>query len=370
MQSHCIAPRAPDETVFRAIVSHARFYPIRRDKSPACRDLQAEPTTDYRRILQWEHQKHVTGFAAQIQRGSRLFVLDLEAPDKKPELGPYGMMELCTRLDDRDITLPPAPTTITGSGGYHLYFTAPASASIFTCTALWPGVDLLTGGANVILPGSVTLAGTYRVARNFTEAAIPKAPDTLIELLESSLRVLRRSRWDELQNTIAAVPTSESGSVHKREWFRLWRNKSFASMWNLRKIYGDTSKSAYEFHLAGTCFCNGLSAEQTLTVLRCWWRVHNFRDREPKFTKAILPDAWKHVEPYVEEWKAKHNSCTTTSLAPCAVGRPLSESTQRILSLAQEYPEWRASRIAVVAGVSRQVAANVIRRHGGGNATE
>jgi hypothetical protein len=133
---------------------------------------------------------------------------------------------------------------------------------------------------------------------------------------------------------------------------------------------GDTSLSAYEFHLAKACFCVGLATDQAETVIKWWWKHHNLTGRsEKKLVKAIIPAAWRDVAEYVVGWKAAHRSVYTTTCITTdretanPEGRPVSARTLLVLRLADENPSWGIARIALDAVVSRQSAWIALHRH-------
>src|ERR1035441_7084089 len=150
----------------------------------------------------------------------------------------------------------------------------------------------------------------------------------------------------------------------------MFNNKVFRSFWNMAKEEGDTSLSAYEFHLAKACFCVGLDTDQAVTVIKWWWKHHNLTGRsEKKLIKAIIPAAWRDVAEYVVGWKAAHRSVHTTTCITTEAGtanpegRPVSDRTCLVLRLADENPGWSVGKIASAAVVSRQSAWNVLNRH-------
>jgi hypothetical protein len=142
--------------------------------------LDREVTIDPFKIRYWAEHQHHQSFALRIVRDSRLMVVDTENPWKHPEKpGPDGEMFLGGLLEDYDIRLSPCPMSMTATGGFHRYLLTPKGFPVCSSIGLWPGIDILATGSNVILAGSRTHAGQYKVARSFEDCSIPDVGDHL-----------------------------------------------------------------------------------------------------------------------------------------------------------------------------------------------
>jgi hypothetical protein len=276
-----------DKCVFDALLPHARFYPIRADKSPGIRRPDHNATTDRRQLAAWARRRNHMGFAARIAPGSRLFVLDLEDPYKhRGEIGPSGMLSLCSVLEEHDIWLPEAPTTQTCNFGRHIFFLSPTGLEVRSCVRLWPGVDLLATGSNVILPGAKVRDGVYTSLRGFNRCAIPEAPVAFVDALRASATT--RHRYSD---PLIDLPSSETATVSQQQRYLLMRDPIFQTMWRRRKQYGDLTKSCYEFHIAKCCLAKGLSPDQVVTVVRWWWSKYGLQPKERRLRRWIIPKA-------------------------------------------------------------------------------
>lgn len=280
------------------------FYPTRPDKSPAVRGrLAREVTTDRVKIRFWFENQHHRGFAARISQDSKLMVIDTENPFKHPDkLGPDGELFLCELLEEHSITIPPCPTVQTAHDGFHRYLLVPRGLRVHSSIGLWPGIDILAAGSNVILPGSHIDAGRYRILRSFDECPIPEAPREFINLIRKTQRD-KPARF--AKPPACSIPFGETSVVSRQQWWRLFRNRVFRSFWHRTAKLADTSDSAYEYHLAKACFCCGLTQCQTVYVIQKWWRHHGLERSLEKLERAIIPAAWGEVAPWVREWQAQ-----------------------------------------------------------------
>lgn len=292
------------------------LYPVNRDKSPAVQGkLHKVATIDPIKIRFWVEHRHHRNFAARILRPSRLLVIDTEHPFKHPDRpGPDGEMFLGSLLEDLETTLPPCPLVETGSGSSHRYLLVPRGFPIRPTVSLWPGIDILAAGSSVILPGSRTDAGEYRVIRSFEQYTIPEAPLTLVKLIRKVQKTRRRATRPSV-----AIPTlvteADTSEVSLRQWWLLFRNQVFRSFWKWQGKAGDATDSAYEYHLAKACFCCGLNHPQAESVIMNWRRKHALNRDIRQLRNGILPKAWAEVEPWVEHWHAAHEAAAEVRLA-------------------------------------------------------
>jgi hypothetical protein len=291
------------------------FYPVHRDKSPAVQGkLDQVATLDPIKIRFWAEHCHHRSFAMRFLKHSRLLVIDTESPWKHPDRpGPDGEMFLGSLLEDSDTTLPPCPMVQTGSGGFHRYLLVPKGFPIRPRVALWPGIDILTAGSSVILPGSRTDAGEYRALRSFDECSIPEAPRAFVKLIRSAQEDGRSHRAGEtVPPYMTATDTSE---VSRRQWYLLFRNRVFRSFWKRQGKAGDATDSAYEYHLAKACFCCGLNCRQTESVILNWRCKHSLKRDPGQLRYGIIPKAWCEVRPWVERWHAGRDAAEQSKKA-------------------------------------------------------
>ena len=281
------------------------FYPIHPDKSPAVEGkLNRAVTTDPFKIRFWaEHRQH-NNFAFRIPSSSRLFVIDTDSPFKyRDRPGPDGEMFFCGLLEDHDIRLPPCPTVQTPSIGFHRYYLMPKGFRVRTAIGLWPGVDILAAGSNVILPGSRTESGEYRELRSFRECPIPEAPRALVKLIREAERT-KRNTIRSVQKRPLPLSMGDGPEVSSRQWWLLFRNRVFRSFWSRTAKLGDTTDSAYEYHIAKACFCCGLTERQAIAVIVKWRCTHRLKRSLRQLRSGIIPAAWREVSPWVERWQA------------------------------------------------------------------
>jgi hypothetical protein len=351
---------------FDALKGHADFFPTGLDKAPTCGSPKYSATTDTEIIHNWSGQHRTAGFAARIRRGSRLLVIDLDQKN-----GHDGFTSLGYVLLEHNIELPAGPVVRTPHNGRHLLMLRPSrSPKVVNQVGIWDGVDIMAEEGQFILPGSKIRDGEYQLVEGDL-ANIPDAPLALLRVIHDRQKeqkvVERRAR----QRSRVPLPYDDAPScLTPQEQFRMFNNKVFRSFWNMGKEEGDTSLSAYEFHLAKACFCVGLDTDQAVTVIKWWWKHHSLTGRsEKKLVKAIIPAAWREVAEYVVGWKAAHRSVHTTTCITTEAGtvnpegRPVSAKTRMVLELANEHSDWGVSRIASAAVVSRQSAWNVLHRH-------
>ncbi|UCM89184.1 bifunctional DNA primase/polymerase [Streptomyces marincola] len=105
-----------------------------------------------------------------------LLVVDLDRPKTKNEKDTPGGVTTFEALCERAGQAVPATRRIrTASGGFHLYFTAPAGARMTnSASRLGPLVDTRAWGGYVVAPSSTTPAGAYAVVDDLPAAPLPK----------------------------------------------------------------------------------------------------------------------------------------------------------------------------------------------------
>jgi hypothetical protein len=332
----------------------ALFYPVRPDKTPAVRGkLDRIATLDPSKIHYLAVHCHHRRFAARFPRDCPLMVVDTESPFKYPDRsGPDGEMFLCSLLDDTGLTLPPCPTVQTPSGGFHRYFRAPKWFPIRPKVALWPGVDILAQGSTVILPSWRTETGEYRPLRSFEECEIPEAPRAFVKLIRAAQSGLaRRGRV----RAKIFLETADTTIVSRRQWYLLFRNRVFGTFWGRQGKFGDTTDSAYEYHLAKACFCCGLNQCQAESVILAWRRKHGLNRDLRQLRVGIIPSAWSEVEPWVRDWLADRDAASRS--------KQEAKTSNRILRFIQssDGPQTPSSTAAAL-GIPRERAKKALQR--------
>jgi hypothetical protein len=157
-------------------------FPLIPDgKRPAVEDWENRATTDPARIERcWAAGPYGVGIACGP---SRLVVVDLDQP-KPGQTTPEewqrpgitcGADVLADLADTAGQAYPwNTHTVVTGRGGEHLYFTAPASANLRNTQArLGWLIDTRAGGGYVVGAGSTAAGRCYRTAHDITPAALP-----------------------------------------------------------------------------------------------------------------------------------------------------------------------------------------------------
>jgi hypothetical protein len=160
------------------------------DKRPAVGDWEHRASTSSKRIHAWfagTHRHCGIGIACGP---SGLVVIDLDRP--KDTAGSGDASDRVDREDQGDgldtlrrladaRPIPKTWTVATASGGWHLYYVAPASAggpelrntTGSTGNGLGPMVDTRAAGGYVVAPPTVLPYGGYRVARHAPLAPLP-----------------------------------------------------------------------------------------------------------------------------------------------------------------------------------------------------
>jgi hypothetical protein len=159
-----------------------RVFPLRPgDKRPAVRDWESRATTDPDRITRaWTAGPFNIGIASGP---SGLVVIDLDRPKlgtvpppayQQPGIrdGAHVLAKLCEALDQ---PLPVDTYTVrTGSGGTHLYFTAPADTTLRnTAGRLGWLIDTRAAGGYVVATGSTVAGRLYQVLIDVEPMPLP-----------------------------------------------------------------------------------------------------------------------------------------------------------------------------------------------------
>ncbi len=130
-----------------------------RGKHPRTSHGLYEASSDARTITAWWHQAPLSNVGIVTGHRSGLVVLDVDPP--------HGGEEALALLQESFCPLPPTPTVLTGGGGRHYYFSAPAPAEGTlpnkVGVARLPGLDFRGDGGYVVAPPSFHWSGqTYQ----------------------------------------------------------------------------------------------------------------------------------------------------------------------------------------------------------------
>jgi len=162
-----------------------RVFPLVPDaKRPAVRGWERRATTDPDRIRRcWTAGPYGVGIACGP---SGLLVVDLDLPKPDEHTGTPGGTgaDVLARLAaQHDQPYPDATYAVaTGSGGRHLYFTAPTGRTWRnTAGRLGPLIDTRAAGGYVVAAGSTVNGKPYRVVTDTEPAPLP---DWLARLLD------------------------------------------------------------------------------------------------------------------------------------------------------------------------------------------
>jgi len=173
------------ETIEIAIANGARVAPVAPGKKvPALESWPTKATDDPATIERW-WTGPFAGHGVCIVTGTRttdgrcLFVVDV---DQKPGIDGYETLaDLIAEHGD----LPDTLTTLTPSGGSHLYFVAPHGVEIRNNQSgkLGPGLDIRGEGGQVVAPPSVHPTGARYEWALDSPLKAADAPQWLIDLL-------------------------------------------------------------------------------------------------------------------------------------------------------------------------------------------
>jgi Bifunctional DNA primase/polymerase, N-terminal/AAA domain len=165
----------PAEAALRYAGNGWRVVPVLPgSKRPALTRWTEAATADAEKVRRWWTEEHPdAGVGIVTGPGSGLWVLDVDDPDSLAE------------LEERHERLPATLTSITGSGGYHLFFRWPAGAEVRNDAGrrLGPGLDVRGEGGFVVAPPTLHPNGA-EYAWDLGEPEEPAdAPAWLLELV-------------------------------------------------------------------------------------------------------------------------------------------------------------------------------------------
>lgn len=153
-----------------------RVFPLRENgKLPAIEGWQSAATTDPDKVRAlWRDRKGlVREYNVGIRTGDGLLVLDVDCKD-----GRAGFVSLAQLAQDHG-PLPPTLTSITASGGRHLFYSVDEPVRNSVGTVLGPGLDNRADGGLVVGPGS-TIDGKVYAWDTETTLEIADAPVWLV----------------------------------------------------------------------------------------------------------------------------------------------------------------------------------------------
>ena len=158
----------------------------------------------------------------------------------------------------------------TASGGFHRYLLVPSGYRIHSTVALWPGIDVLTAGSSVILPGVEPMANTARCVRltkpNSRGAAPIRRPDPRVAGGDQHRPVAR--------NAIRSSRRVGHLRVSQRQWCLLFKNRVFRSFWRRQGKAGSNGFGLRVPPPGQACFCCGLNHRQAEHVVVLWRQRH------------------------------------------------------------------------------------------------
>lgn len=154
-----------------------RVHPL-RGKVPILAKWQERATTDEKIIRLWHSQYPDCNIGLATGKESGVFVVDLD-----PKAG--GLESWNFLLDEHGA--PDTWTSITGSGGRHLFFAWPKGAEIRNSSGkIGRGIDIRGEAGNIVLPGSVHPNGTvyqWEAGKSPKDLKLAKAPKWLMDLI-------------------------------------------------------------------------------------------------------------------------------------------------------------------------------------------
>ena len=154
-------------------------------KEPAVQNGVYAATTDMEGLGQWFHDH--PGFNVGIACGAAsggLVVIDLDCHGGDD--GPNGWDAL-KEWERAHGQLPDTVTALTGSGGYHLYYRAPAGLKVGGSVNRELGVDVKSDGGYIVAPPSIHPNGRpYEWEYDLDERAIAEVDENVLGFIESA----------------------------------------------------------------------------------------------------------------------------------------------------------------------------------------
>ncbi len=132
-----------------------------------------DATTDEKQIRQWWKQWPDANIGLALD--GKFFVLDVDSPDGEQTLA---------QLESQHEPLPLTTAVRTGSGGRHIYFSAPSFTVKASAGKLGHGIDVRGNAGYVLVPPSRTVAEYTWISRS----TLVEAPGWLLALIREPLR--------------------------------------------------------------------------------------------------------------------------------------------------------------------------------------
>jgi hypothetical protein len=199
--------------------------------------------------------------------GNGLIVVDLDEHDPSAS-GTASWAAWCAHHGDDPAAY--RPSTITPSGGRHIYFSVPPCLHIQNRVGIRPGIDIKGDGGYVVVPPSRLPSGEYVDAGG----PVYEAPAWLIEEISA-----KQSEADVLDDGVALESaTSEIKQVSRLEAFtadealdklaRLYRDRTYwQAVWFDRLLPEGKTPSQRDIHVAYWLFRCGFSNEEVEAIL-------------------------------------------------------------------------------------------------------
>ena len=174
----------------------AVFPIIEKDKKPLTANGFKDATTDPAKIEEWWaiHPNANVGIATGDMSGG-LVAIDMDIDKEKDKDGYHSFLKWC---DDNFLILPDSWLSITGRGGYHLFF-----KSLFPVPSKigWlEDVDIRANGGYIVAPPSIHPNGTrYQWEQEPSEYDLITTDDIDVEFIMNSVLVSNKSNTEPLK---------------------------------------------------------------------------------------------------------------------------------------------------------------------------
>lgn len=175
-----------------APIANGQKYP------PVLKRWQETASSDPDTVVRWWAQEYRGANLAVL--ADALIVLDVDTlAHGKGDKDGLATLEA---LEAEHRRLPDTFTVRTATGGLHMYFRAPDGDDTFTKGAdkLGPGLDVQTGNAYLVGPGSITANGVYQVVKHGEIAELPDWVRFLIRDVKREYVKPERSAGDRVNN--------------------------------------------------------------------------------------------------------------------------------------------------------------------------